>query len=92
MNSTLRALNGFGLGARVGERQRIGDPRGWLRGQLKGNAPSCALQPKVLRTPSATRFARFAHRTAAQSRSGSRPGSRRGARSSALRQPRAVPR
>ena len=39
MNSTLRAFNGFGLGARVGERQRIGDPRGWLRAQLQGNAP-----------------------------------------------------
>jgi uncharacterized protein (DUF1800 family) len=39
MNSTLRALNGFGLGARPGERQRIGDPRGWLRAQLQGGAP-----------------------------------------------------
>jgi uncharacterized protein (DUF1800 family) len=44
MNSTLRALNGFGLGARAGERQRIGDARGWLRGQLQGNVP-------VLRAP-----------------------------------------
>ena len=39
MNSTLRALNGFGFGARTGEPQRIGDPRGWLRSQLQGNAP-----------------------------------------------------
>jgi uncharacterized protein (DUF1800 family) len=39
MNLTLRALNGFGLGARPGERQRIGDPRAWLRAQLQGNAP-----------------------------------------------------
>src|SRR5688572_21426884 len=39
MNSTLRALNGFGLGARTGERQRIGDPRAWLRSQLQGDAP-----------------------------------------------------
>jgi uncharacterized protein (DUF1800 family) len=39
MNSTLRALNGFGLGARPGERQRIGDPRAWLRSQLHGEAP-----------------------------------------------------
>jgi uncharacterized protein (DUF1800 family) len=39
MNPTLRALNGFGLGARVGERQRIGDPRDWLRAQVRGNAP-----------------------------------------------------
>ena len=39
MNPTLRALNGFGLGARAGERQRVGDPRGWLRAQLQGAAP-----------------------------------------------------
>ena len=39
MNSTLRALNRFGLGARVGERQRIDDPRGWLRSQLRGDEP-----------------------------------------------------
>ena len=39
MNATLRALNGFGLGARPGERQRLGDPRGWLRSQLQGGAP-----------------------------------------------------
>jgi len=39
MNSTLRALNGFGLGARIGERQRIGDHRAWLRAQLHATAP-----------------------------------------------------
>src|SRR5262245_6773894 len=39
MNPTLRALNGFGLGARAGEGRRIGDPRGWLRAQLQGSAP-----------------------------------------------------
>jgi len=39
MNETLRALNRFGLGARMGERQRITDSRGWLRGQLDGGAP-----------------------------------------------------
>src|SRR5688572_14807285 len=44
MNSTLRALNGFGLGARAGEPGRIGDPRGWLRTQLQGDAP-------ILRAP-----------------------------------------
>jgi uncharacterized protein (DUF1800 family) len=32
-------LNGFGLGARAGERQRIGEARGWLRAQLQGSAP-----------------------------------------------------
>jgi uncharacterized protein (DUF1800 family) len=45
MNATLRALNGFGLGARAGERQRIGDARVWLRTQLQGGAP-------ILRAPS----------------------------------------
>jgi uncharacterized protein (DUF1800 family) len=39
MNLTIRALNRFGLGARSGEPRRIGDPRGWLRAQLKGGAP-----------------------------------------------------
>ena len=34
MNSTLRALNRFGLGARVGEKERISDPRNWLKSQL----------------------------------------------------------
>ena len=39
MDPTLRALNGFGLGARPGERSRVRDPRGWLRAQLRGAAP-----------------------------------------------------
>jgi uncharacterized protein (DUF1800 family) len=39
MDSRLRALNGFGLGARIGERQRIRDPKSWLRAQLEGGAP-----------------------------------------------------
>ena len=34
----LRALNRFGLGARVGEAGALGDPRGWLRAQLAGDA------------------------------------------------------
>ena len=34
MDAALRALNGFGLGARLGERARLSDPRGWLRAQL----------------------------------------------------------
>jgi uncharacterized protein (DUF1800 family) len=42
MNATLRALNGFGLGARIGERQRVRDPRAWLRAQLQGGAPVVA--------------------------------------------------
>lgn len=49
MNPTLRALNGFGLGARVGERQRIGDPKEWLRGQLRGKKP-----PAIDAPPEAT--------------------------------------
>ena len=40
MDSTFRALNGFGLGARSGERRSVGDPRGWLRAQLQGSAPT----------------------------------------------------
>ena len=44
MDATLRALNGFGLGARPGERRRVRDPRGWLRAQLEGGAA-------VLRAP-----------------------------------------
>jgi uncharacterized protein (DUF1800 family) len=40
MDHALRALNRFGLGARPGERQRISDPRGWLRSQLDGGPPT----------------------------------------------------
>jgi len=40
MNAALRALNGFGLGARPGEPARLADPRGWLRAQLDGAAPT----------------------------------------------------
>ena len=39
MDAALRALNRYGLGARVGEARRLSDPRGWLRGQLRGDAP-----------------------------------------------------
>lgn len=41
----LRALNRFGLGARVGERARLANPRGWLRGQLDGDARITASVP-----------------------------------------------
>lgn len=37
MDMNLRALNRFGLGARIGERDEIGDPKGWLRAQLAGD-------------------------------------------------------
>ena len=33
------AANRFGLGARPGELEKLGDPAGWLLGQLKGPAP-----------------------------------------------------
>jgi uncharacterized protein (DUF1800 family) len=42
MDITLRALNRFGLGARRGERRRVGDGRDWLRGQIDGGAPTIA--------------------------------------------------
>lgn len=42
MDAALRALNRYGLGARIGERRRIGDARGWLRAQLEGPPPSLA--------------------------------------------------
>lgn len=40
MDVALRALNRFGLGARRGERQRLSDPRGWLKAQLDGGPPA----------------------------------------------------
>src|SRR5689334_7666044 len=40
MDQRLRALNGFGLGARIGEKERIGEPKRWLHAQLNGGAPS----------------------------------------------------
>jgi uncharacterized protein (DUF1800 family) len=39
MDARLRALNRFGLGARPGERDRLGDPRDWLKAQLAGGPP-----------------------------------------------------
>ncbi len=45
MDTALRALNRFGLGARIGERRRITDPRAWLRAQLDGGAPILAAPP-----------------------------------------------
>jgi len=51
MNSARRALNRFGLGARVGEQSRLSDPRGWLRAQLGGRAP--ALAAPAVATPQA---------------------------------------
>jgi len=64
MNPTLRALNRFGLGARVGERRRIDDPRGWLRSQLKGDEPLIPVPAEA--TPAAITDAVRAFRTAGQ--------------------------
>jgi uncharacterized protein (DUF1800 family) len=45
MDTALRALNRFGLGARIGERRRIDDPKAWLRAQLEGAPPAIAAPP-----------------------------------------------
>jgi uncharacterized protein (DUF1800 family) len=63
MNASLRALNGFGLGARPGERGRVRDPRGWLRAQLNGDAPLLRVPAEA--TPEAIAAAIRAFRAAA---------------------------
>ena len=45
MDMALRALNRFGLGARIGERRRVSDLRAWLRAQLEGAPPAIAAPP-----------------------------------------------
>jgi uncharacterized protein (DUF1800 family) len=45
MDTALRALNRFGLGARIGERRRVTDSQAWLRAQLEGGAPAIAAPP-----------------------------------------------
>jgi uncharacterized protein (DUF1800 family) len=47
MDAPLRALNRFGLGARAGERQRLSDPRNWLKGQLNGGPPAIQTPPEA---------------------------------------------
>jgi uncharacterized protein (DUF1800 family) len=64
MDPSLRALNGFGLGARIGEPRKIGDPRAWLRAQLGGGAPT--LRAPAEATPEALTEAIRAFRTVAQ--------------------------
>ena len=64
MNSTFRALNRFGLGARVGERRRIDDPRRWLRSQLNGDEPLIPVPAEA--NPAAITDAIRAFRTAGQ--------------------------
>lgn len=75
MNPTLRALNGFGLGARIGERQRISDPRGWLRAQLDGGAP--ILDPGSETAPDAIADAVRAFRASQQAGQSARQEARR---------------
>ena len=64
MNAALRALNGFGLGARPGERRSVSDPRGWLRAQLQGGPP--LLRAPAEATPDAIDEAIGVFRTAGQ--------------------------
>jgi uncharacterized protein (DUF1800 family) len=64
MDTTLRALNGFGLGARPGERRRITDHREWLRAQLNGGPP--ALPAPAGAAPADIAAALAAFRAAAQ--------------------------
>lgn len=35
VDPALRALNRYGMGARIGERRALSDPRGWLKSQLR---------------------------------------------------------
>src|SRR5688572_17913383 len=51
MDAALHALNRFGLGARIGERQRLTDPKAWLRRQLDGGPPVIQAPPAA--TPAA---------------------------------------
>ena len=78
MNPSLRALNGFGLGARIGEPGRIRDPRGWLRAQLEAGAPLPAAPPAA--TPSGISEALQAFRRAAQAGAADRQQARQQAR------------
>lgn len=41
----LAALNRFGLGARIGELERLSDPQGWLLSQLEGPPPQRPMPP-----------------------------------------------
>ena len=63
MDAAFRALNGFGFGARPGERRGLSDPRGWLRAQLQGGP--IQLKAPVDATPQAIEEAIEAFRAAA---------------------------
>ena len=40
VDASIRALTRFGLGARIGEPESVGDPRQWLRAQLERAQPT----------------------------------------------------
>jgi uncharacterized protein (DUF1800 family) len=73
MDARLHALNRFGLGARIGEASATRDPRGWLRAQLAGGAPT--LPPPV--TPAVLSDAIGAFRAAGQGNRQARQQARR---------------
>lgn len=64
----LRALNRFGLGARVGEPVRISDPRGWLRHQLSGGPPTVQPPTSPAALAAALRAARIRARASPEER------------------------
>ena len=78
MQPTLRALNGFGLGARPGEKRQVEDPRGWLRAQLQGQSP--LLRAPAEASPAAIAEALRAFRPAAPADPQQRQEMRRDAR------------
>ena len=78
MDITLRALNGFGLGARPDERRRITDPRQWLHAQLKEAPP--LLPAPAGATPEDITAALMAFRSAAQAANPQRREARQDAR------------
>jgi uncharacterized protein (DUF1800 family) len=78
MNPALRALNGFGLGARPGEHGQLRNPRAWLHAQLAGGAP--LMTPPAGATADAITQAIRAFRAAQQGSDEQRREARRAAR------------
>jgi uncharacterized protein (DUF1800 family) len=64
MDVSLRALNRFGFGARIGEARRMGDARGWLRAQLDASLAPLPAPPGA--SPTAISQAIRAFRMAGQ--------------------------
>jgi uncharacterized protein (DUF1800 family) len=75
MDLALHALNRFGLGARIGERRGLSDPRGWVVEQLDLRAPLLAAEAAGFTDPSGA----FSDLRAAQS-SGNREAAARARR------------